>query len=394
MRDVFALARVHLLTALRERVTLFWFIVFPIFLLVILSLIFGNIGKQGGMNFQVGLVNLETAGGEPDLAGIVTRVFAAVGESHTSKEPVLSIHRPHPGEDGQEFLIRAKEELQQGKLAAVVVIPHGFNQAVLSSKGAEIVIYTDPTRSGSELAASVIREIVSEIDQEILVRIGRFDKDKQIPVRTEMIERGAVSFSYVSYLLPGVILMALFTAGLFGVPGTILYARDRFQLRRYWVTPLTVPRYLVGFSLGQLGLSSIQFIILFLIGRYGLGAEVNFARPQATAFLILGFCTFLALGFLIAAIAKTANGGMAIANILNIPLMFLSGLFFPVGDLPGFLKAIVLVNPVTYVASGLRAGLGLAQGTVSLTASILVPLGWIALAVIVAARRLSWEAGR
>jgi len=394
VRGVFALARAHLLTALRERVTLFWFIVFPVFLLVILSLIFGNIGKQGGMNFQVGLVDLEEAGGGPDLAGVVVDVFAAIGEPKDGKEPLFSLHRPGPGEDKQGFLSRAEEELRQGRLAAVVVIPRGFNRAVLSGAGAEITVYTDPTRSGSELAASVIREVVSGIDREILVRIGRFDPNKEVPTRSESLEGMPASFSYASFLLPGVILMAFFTAGLFGVPGAILYARDRFQLRRYWVTPLNPPRYLIGFSLGQLGLSSLQFVVLFLIGQYGLGARVNFARPQAVAFLLLGFCTFLAFGFLIAAIAKTANGGMAIANILNIPLMFLGGLFFPVGDLPGFLRAIVIVNPVTYIAAGLRAGLGLTEGTVSPTASILVPLGWIALSVFVAARRLSWEAER
>lgn len=394
MRGVFALARAHLLTALRERVTLFWFLVFPIFLLVILSLIFGNTGKQGGMNFSVGLVDLEKAGGGPDLAGIVAEAFAAVGKSRDGEEPLLAVHRPGPGEDGQEFLSRAKEELRRGRLAAVIVIPAGFNQAVLSGEGAEITVYTDPTRNGSELAASVIRGVVSGIDQEILGRTGRLDPEKAVPVRTETVEGGPVSFSYASFLLSGMVLMAFFTAGLFGVPGTILYARDRFQLRRYWVTPLTVSRYLVGFSLGQLGLNSLQFVVLFVIGRYGLGADVNFARPQAAAFLLLGFCTFLAFGFLIAAIAKTANGGMAIANILNIPLMSLGGLFFPVGDLPGFLQAVVLVNPVTYIASGLRAGLGLTEGAASPIASVLVPIGWIVLSVLVAARRLSWEAKR
>ncbi len=394
MKGILALARAHVITSLRERVTLFWFIIFPVFLLVILSLIFGNVGKQGGMNFQVALVNLEASGMQPDLAGIVVNVFTGVGKSQDGKEPLLTIHRPGAGEDKQEFLVQAEEDLRRGKLAAVVVIPRGFNRAVFSGEGAAITVYTDPTRSGSELAASVIREIVSGIDREILVRVGKFDTEKEVPVKSEMLQGESASFSYVSFLLPGVVLMALFTTGLFGVPGAILYARDRFQLRRYWVTPLTVSRYLAGFSLGQLGLCAVQFAVLFAIGEYGLGAKVNFARPEAIAFILLGFCTFHALGFLIAAIAKTANGGMAIANILNIPLMFLGGLFFPVGNLSGFLRLVVLANPVTYIADGLRVGLGLTQGTVSPVASVLVPLGWIALAVILAARRLSWEVER
>ncbi len=393
MKGIVALARTHLLTSLRERVTLFWFIVFPVFLLVILTLIFGNIGRQGGMNFQVGLINLEDrAGGGPDLAGIVVEAFTAIGEPRDGKEPLFTLHRPGPGEDKQGFLTRAEEELRRGKLTAVVIIPRGFNRAILSGERAEITLYVDPTRDGSQLAAAIIREVISGIDREILVRTGRFDQERAVPVRSEPLEGGPVSFSYASFLLPGVILMAFFTAGLFGVPGAILYARDRFQLRRYWVTPLTPARYFIGFTLGQGGLCLLQFVVLFLIGEYGLGAGVDFSRPAAAAFLLLGFLTFLSFGFLIASIARTANGGMAIANILNIPLMFLGGLFFPLGELPGFLQAVVLVNPVTYIAAGLRVGLGLTKGTISPIASVLVPLGWIALSILVAARRLSWEA--
>ena len=121
---------------------------------------------------------------------------------------------------------------------------------------------------------------------------------------------------------------------------------------------------------------------------------MNFARPEAVLFLLLSFFTFLSFGFFIASIAKTANGGMAIANIINMPMMFLSGLFFPVGDLPKALKAIVLVNPITYLASGLRASLRLGGETVSLVVSIAVPLAWIGLCISVAMKRFSWEAER
>lgn len=199
--------------------TLFWFIVFPVFLLVILTLIFGNLGKQGGMNFQVGLVNLEEAEAGPDLARVVISAFAAIGEPEDGKEPLFSLHRPGPGEDKQEFLSRAKEELRHGRLAAVIVIPRGFNQAVLSDAGAEITVYTDPTRSGSALAADVIAEVVSGVNREILVRIGRLDPNNEIPMRNESLAGMPASFSYASFLLPGVVLMAFFTAGLFGVPG-------------------------------------------------------------------------------------------------------------------------------------------------------------------------------
>ena len=85
---------------------------------------------------------------------------------------------------------------------------------------------------------------------------------------------------------------------------------------------------------------------------------------------------------------------MAIANILNMPMMFLGGLFFPIGGLPPVLKAIVLANPLTYLADGLRVSLGTGTGSVSTPLAVAVPLAWIALCFVVASRRLRWDVGR
>jgi len=102
----------------------------------------------------------------------------------------------------------------------------------------------------------------------------------------------------------------------------------------------------------------------------------------------------LAFGFLIASLARTANAGMATANILNMPMMFLSGMFFPIAGLPAFLLAIVYANPVSYLANALRASVGVESPLFSPALLVGVPLGWIALSVAVAIRKLKWDVGR
>jgi len=102
----------------------------------------------------------------------------------------------------------------------------------------------------------------------------------------------------------------------------------------------------------------------------------------------------MAFGFLIASVAKTANSGMAIANILNMPMMFLSGLFFPITGLPFFLRAIVYVNPVSYLADGLRAAVGVDVAAFPRLAAVLVPIGWILASTAIAAWRLRWDVSR
>ena len=403
MKGILLIARGHLLTAFRERVTLFWFLVFPMFLLVVLTLIFSGLGNAGSTHFSVAIVNMEpSSGGSTDYATLVESVFEqAAAPSEEGKEPLFSLVKPAPDEDKDAFIEREQKAVRLGDLAAVIVIPEGFNQQLMQSivgAGAgtanKIIVYQDEANAGSQMATSIIEQIISGIDREILTRTGQFDEAKAIPTETIWIGNAGGELPYVDFLLPGIILMGFFVTGLFGVPGSILFARDRQILRRYWVTPLTTPRYLAGFALGHVGLCVVQFFCLYILGRFAFGASLDFAHPAPLLFLLLGSVTFLAFGFFIASLAKTPNSGMAIANVLNMPMMFLGGLFFPVGGLPLVLRVIVFVNPLTYLSDGLRMSLGVESGTFSLPLTVGVPLAWILVCVLVASRRLKWDVER
>jgi len=405
VKDVLRLALTHVITAIRERITLFWFLVFPVFMLVILSLIFGQISQEGEINFDIVLINRDGGGSDPaGFASMIVGVFANLATPQvTGQKPLFTLHQPSEGEDPELFLDRELTSLRRGQRAAVVVIPGGFGETVLRGMApstgeqddpAKLTVYMSQTSVASEMAAEIIEQVVAEIDREILVRGGHFDPSAEIQPQTLLLRQSGEETLYIDFLLPGIVLMGFFVNGLFGVPGAILFNRDRKVLRRYWVTPLSVPRYLAGFSLGHLSLCAIQFVLLFLLGRYGFGATISFTHPAAFLTLILAAVTFMAFGFLIASLARTANAGMATANILNMPMMFLSGMFFPVAGLPAFLKGVVYVNPVSYLVNGLRASVGVESSTFSPGLLIGVPLGWIALSVLVAARKLKWDVER
>jgi len=407
MIDILLIARNHVLIALRERITLFWFLVFPVFLLVILFFIFGQIAQEGEISFDITLVNLDSEG-SGTFSGIIETVFTDLAHVESSdKEALFRLRKPEPTDDTDAFLDSELLAVRRGRRAAVILIPEGFDRQiesqlaplpVLSDSQPEsesaLIIYFGEGNATSGMAVSIIDQVLAGVDREILSRAGRFDPAAAIPAKTTWVGSGSGQTAYIDFLLPGIILMGLFTNGLFGVPGAILFSRDQRVLRRYWVTPLTVPRFLAGMSIGHIGLSALQFGILFSIGRFALGATVSFASPVAVLLLLLATATFMAFGFLIASVSKTANSGMAIANILNMPMMFLSGLFFPIAGLPVFVKAIVFVNPVSYLADGLRSHLGVDSAIFPTALVLAVPLAWIALSSGVAAWRLRWDVGR
>lgn len=403
MRDVLHLAWVQLMTALRERITLFWFLIFPVFMLGLFGLIFTNVGKTQDLTFEIGIVNLDrgTVGG--NFGATVVDTFRELAQPGTSgKTALFRLREPGTG-DVQAYLADEIQALRIGKRAAVIVIPEDFSASLYAAASspssasagpALVTVHTSGGRTSSDMALGIIEQVIARVDREILSKLGLFDAARAVTV--EQLEVGAESksFSYVDFLVPGVVIMGFFVAGLFSVPGTILFGRERKILRAYWVTPLSVPRFLAGFSLGHVALCALQFVCVWLVGRFAFGSHLNLFQPMAILYLVLAMVTFLALGFLVAALARTPNAGMAIANIINMPLMFLGGLFVPTGSMPPALRAIMLVDPVTYIADGLRASVGVSPAAFERSVSLGVPCAWIIGCAAVAVFRLKWDVER
>jgi len=398
MKDVLQLARTHVVTAFRERVTLFWFLIFPLFLLTILTLIFGQLGQEATIHFQIALINEDHAAGPESFSALIESTFVRLSAPQEDSDmPLFDLHQAPQGESAS-FLETELSELRRGDRAAILVIPQGFHTSVRSSFGGEssghtLELYMTDASVTSETAAGIIEQILSGINREILIRGNAYHTEQAVEIKTEWLgQQDGKGVSYVDFILPAIILMGFFTNGLFGVPGTLLFNRDRKVLHRYWVTPVTVPRYLTGFALGHLALCVLQFALLYTLGRFAFQANVSFSNPQTILLLLLSAITFMAFGLFIAAIAKTANSGMAVANILNMPMMFLSGMFFPVAGLPTFIRIIVYANPVSYLLEGLRKSVGVQTGTLMpVQLTYLVPLAWILVSAMVASRRLRWD---
>jgi ABC-2 type transport system permease protein len=388
---------------LRERETLFWFVLFPVVLFVLLTAIFGSLGQEGTIHFEIGFVDRDEAAGEGGLGRRIEGILEDLSQpAQEGKEPLLHLHRPAGTEDLAAFQAREEQAVRYGTHALLIVVPEGFSAGVqdaLSSRigggPAKVQVFRRAGSSSSGFALSILKQVIAGVDQGVLASAGRFRAEDAVVVDTVFLgsARGA-EVRYVDFLLPGLVLMAFFTAGLFGVPGALLFAREQRILRRYWVTPFSVSQFLAGFSVTHAIVCALQFTLLVVVGRFALGAEVSFASPEAALFLVLSSATFLAFGFFVASLTKTGAAGMALANAINLPMTFLSGLYYQLGTLPGPLRILLSVNPLSYLADGLRRVIGFEGATSPLWLCVLVPILWMAFSLFVAGRRLSWDVGR
>ena len=167
MIDILLVARNHLLTALRERITLFWFLVFPVFLLVILAVVFGQIGQEGEISFEVSLVNLDP-GSSDSYSAMLESVFDGLAQpEEPGQEPLLQLLKPGDGEDPNAFLQSEILAVRRGRRAALIVISEGLTRRIESwltlggpstvdeSSAGSLVIYFSEGNAASGMAVSI-----------------------------------------------------------------------------------------------------------------------------------------------------------------------------------------------------------------------------------------------
>lgn len=379
MKAVAAFALSFVRATLREGNTLFWYWIFPLLLLALLGTIFGSL-ERGEWDLEVSVVNLDRG----PLGSELQRMLE-------DESRLLRLLPLPPGEGPAEAESRARREVAEGRVHAVLLIPPDFSTR-LSRGSARVEILYRRGEASSSTAAAVLAEVVEEFGRISLVQTGLLKENVTTTVR--MVGGEARTVRYAEFLLPGVILMAFFVTGIFGVPAAVVLAKEAGILRRYFAAPVSGGQYLLGLALGMAGVNGVQVLSLWALGRFGLGTRLPLLRPESLAFLFLAFATSMSLGFLISALSRTYHGAVALANLANLPLQFLGGLYFPVTSLPGALRILTAMNPLTHLAEGWRAALGLSTSAFPLWLDLLVPLLWLLGGAALAATRIGFLEGR
>ena len=109
------------------------------------------------------------------------------------------------------------------------------------------------------------------------------------------------------------------------------------------------------------------------------------------AFVVLGSMTFLAIGYVIASYARTEDTANALASVVQFPLMFLSGIFFPIAFMPEWLQPVAALMPLTYLGDALRQTMVGGAAYVPLPVDFLVLAGWLIVSFLISARFFRWQ---
>jgi ABC-2 type transport system permease protein len=171
----------------------------------------------------------------------------------------------------------------------------------------------------------------------------------------------------------------------------LTFQRDTGVLKRMNGTPLPAPVYLTARVLHAMLMSVLLVAITVAFGRLAYSADVptGMTLVRFVVMLVVGASAFCALGFALTAVIPNFDAAAPIVNATIMPVLFLSGVFIPIGDdAPSWITWTARVFPVKHFADGMRAGF---LGTAYEWTDVLVVAGWGLGALLVAVRYFDWE---
>lgn len=341
----------------REKAVWFWNIFFPIILMVLFMIIFGGGGSGGEFKATVAVVSEGTGEASTMMLEQLRHI------------PVLEWKEEQPTTPAQ-----AIEWVEGNKVDAAIILPQG-------EEPIRLVVNTEKAQNAVSQALS---GIVQQFAQQASWTVAGLAPAYTMEV--EMVTAGGQDLSPADFLLTGMIALSLAQGGLFGMVELVEMRRNGV-LKRLRMTPVRMGLFGMSSMAVRFILGIVQIILLTLIGVFGFGAKLHIDVPALCIAFFVGSLAFNALGYLISSFSKSMEAYMGVANIASFLMMFMSGIFFPINNLPGWLQSVSGGIPLTYFVNALRDGM--VYGTNILHAdfwfNVVIVAGWGALAFILGA---------
>ncbi|MBI4233947.1 MAG: ABC transporter permease [Chloroflexi bacterium] len=353
-----ALTIANLKMLLRNRQALFYALVFPLIFVVVF-----------------GLFRLD----RPTPITIAVMDHAQDEISQVLIDNLKGIERFKLQLETDEALARGK--LADGKFGYLLVIPEGLARQVQQGPGGQGAALTLVYDRG-DISAGIIISTISRFLDRMNLQLA------QAPPLVELKAESALArqAGYFDFLLPGLVGMGVMNFAIIGIAVAMAQYREQKILKRI----LTIPLKVRTFFLAQIGayliLSVVQAAVILAAGMVLFGGKMYGNYLWFFLLVVSGNIVFLNLGFIVGAYAKNVNSASGLGNLVALPMMFLSGVFFPKEGLPPVLATVVEYLPLSPLLDAMRGVALEAKPIWGYPWELAILGGWIVVTSVVAVR--------
>jgi ABC-2 type transport system permease protein len=362
MKSIIGLYRAQALEFIRDRSSVLFVLLLPVVFGVFFGLIFSD---SGSFTLQLGIANQDFG---PLGASIAENLVS-------SKVDAIAVHAG--SED--ELLV----ELEKGNVHAVLVFPPGLTENYTSGQPTKVVAHFDASNPTSkDLAMGVIASLLDEIN------LSLTGSERMLEISVSSIQSNTLRS--IDFYLPGMLGIALLWLGIFGTAQPVVTQRVSQIYRRIGITAISRVQILAAEVGWRMSVGLLQAVTFLVVGYLGYGVGVH-SWSLFIPSMLIGTLVFVCLGYVLAGIGRTIESSMAIAQIVNFPMMMLSGSIMSADMLPGFFQPIVKALPLTYLSDLLRQAMVGAPGSYPIGLSFTVLGAWLIGAAILAVLLWKWE---
>ena len=325
----------------REPAALFWTYGFPLLLALVLGTAFRNRPP------------------EPVEVAVVAAAGTEDWREALARTPTVHVHSLNAQE--------AREALRAGKVSLVV-------------EGSRPRTYQfDPTRPESRLARAVVDDALQRAD-------GRVDAT---PVKDRLVtEPGS---RYIDFLIPGLLGFNLMSGGLWGVGFVVVDMRVRKLIKRLIATPMSRSDFLLSFVLVRAMFLIIELPLLLAFAHWVFGVPIRGSLLLIVALGILGSLVFAGIGLLLGSRAQTTQTAAGLVNLVSLPMLVCSGVFFSAARFPDAVQPVIRALPLTVLIESVRTVMLDGAGLIAVAKQVFVMLLWGVLCFGVALRLFRWH---
>jgi ABC-2 type transport system permease protein len=343
---------------LRDRQSLFFGLFMPFLLLALLGSIYGD---GGGNSFGV---------------GIVDNAHSALSERFITSLREVSGFNVTLGDEAA-----LKDKIVSGELVLVLVIPKEFSSP---DKGVELsVTYDGGKLTLAGMAMQSLQQTLVEVERGLRGSVPMFTLNAQ--------NIQSHNTRYIDFLLPGILAMSVMQISIAGSAFNSVEYRRRGILKRLFVTPIHAMDFVGAMCASRLLLAVIQVTVLMGIGVFILDAHIGGSMVLFFGVVVLGTVIFLCMGFAVGGISRTQDSVTVIGNLIILPQMFLSGIFFPIEAMPDWLQPAVSLLPLSFVVGAMREIAVNDAGIFDILPSLAGITVWILICFVLATRLFEWR---
>jgi ABC-2 type transport system permease protein len=277
--------------------------------------------------------------------------------------------------------VAARGALEDGETDVVLEVP-SVDPSAPGAPGPRAtveVLYNEANADVNQVALGAVERIVNEVN----LRLAGVTAP---PISMDAQGVEGRSIDYYDYLLPGLVAMGVMNAAITGMAVAISRFREQRILKRILATPLRPVKFLTAQVLARLLLSLVQAALILAVGVYLFGATLYGSVLWLFVLVTVANLVFLNLGFAVAGRSANPDAAQGVASAVAIPMMFLSGVFFPTDTLPQIVQTVVQYLPLTPLLEALRA-VTLEGESIATTGPQLLLLGaWVAASFLIAGR--------